>query len=232
MTANRNRRSDTGSSHWLLRAVQAVTISPEEAEALARRYRGKARANGHFGRAEVEEAAAYIVRRYARLSAGVGGVTGLTGIVPGVGQAVAAGLGGTGDALATMRFQVNMAMCLAALHGYDLTREDARHLAFLIAAGGALERAGEKAVTRVASKAGVKLLRQYLRGASLQVVKQVFRRVGIVFTRKALEKAIPFGIGVVVGAGGNYAMTAFVGRQACEWFRIDAADGGPDATLR
>ncbi len=22
------------------------------------------------------------------------------------------------------------------------------------------------------------------------------------------------------------------GRQACEWFRIDAADGGPDATLR
>jgi hypothetical protein len=41
------------------------------------------------------------------------------------------------------------------------------------------------------------------------------------FTRKALEKALPFGIGVAFGAGGNYALTRYVGAQAKHWFVLD-----------
>jgi hypothetical protein len=75
--------------------------------------------------------------------------------------------------------------------------------------------------TQVASKAGVKLLKQYLKGASLEFVKQLFRSVGLVFTRKALEKALPFGIGVVIGSSANYALVRYVGGQAKEWFTIE-----------
>ena len=42
----------------------------------------------------------------------------------------------------------------------------------------------------------------------------MFKKLGITFTRKALEKAIPFGIGVVISGGANYAITQFVGNQA------------------
>ena len=177
------------------------------------------------------EASRLLAKRYARWAGAVGGVSGLSGLVPGLGQVVAATGGAVADAAASMKLQVDMTMCIAAVYGYDLGNPDAQHLAFLIAAGSTLEKAGEKAAVKVASKAGVKLLRRHLRGASLQAVKQFFRRLGVVFTRKALEKAIPVGVGVVLGAAGNYALTRFVGEQAIEWFRLDAQTGGSKTTL-
>ena len=74
---------------------------------------------------------------------------------------------------------------------------------------------------RVGSKAGVKMLRQYLQGAAIQAVKQAFKKVGVTFTRKALEKTIPFGVGVVISGTANYWLTRFVGGQARKWFEID-----------
>lgn len=99
---------------------------------------------------------------------------------------------------------------------YDITSEDARHLAFLVAAGGTLEKAGVSTGVRTGSQAGVRLLRQYLKGATLHAVKELFKKIGITFTRKALEKALPFGIGVAVGSSVNSALTKYVGFQAKE----------------
>lgn len=124
-----------------------------------------------------------------------------------------------------MKLQVDMTMCLAEAYGWDVNGEDARHLAFLIAAGGSLEKLGVEASTRIASNAGVKMVRQYLKGAVLQALKELFKKIGITFTRKALEKAIPFGIGVVIGSGANYALTKYVGNTARSWFEADAALG-------
>lgn len=76
--------------------------------------------------------------------------------------------------------------------------------------------------TRVASEAGVRILRQQLRGSALVVTRQALKRVGIVFTRKAAEKEIPFGIGAVVGATVNSAITTYVGNQARKHLEIDA----------
>jgi hypothetical protein len=120
-----------------------------------------------------------------------------------------------------MKLQVDMCCCLAEAFGYDINHQDARHLVFLIAAGGALEKAGTGVGVNIASKAGVRLLRQHLKGAALQAVKELFKRLGIVFTRKALERALPFGIGVAIGSSANYALTRYVGAQARDWFVID-----------
>lgn len=209
-------------SERLLKFVQAIAISPADAKRVVarlrkqseRRYRGSAA--GHDGR--VADA---VVARYCRFAATSGGLTALAGVVPGIGTAAAMVGGSATDIAVSMKLQVDMCICLAETFGYDVAEPDARYLAFLIAAGGALERAGVESGVRVASRAGVNLLRRYMRGAALQVLKELFKKLGVTFTRKALEKALPFGVGVAFGASGNYAMTRFVGGQAKQWFLLD-----------
>ena len=224
----------------LLKAVQAIAISPKDAKALVQRLggrksreaaddpRGDDGSKGPAGgtgsdwtHAEQERVADLIIGRYSKLAATSGGVTALAGVIPGVGTAVSMLAGSATDVAVSMKLQVDMCMCLAEAFGHDVLEPDAQHLAFLIAAGGALEKAGVEGGVKVASQAGVKLLRQYLKGAALQVIKELFKKLGLTFTRKALEKALPFGIGVVLGAGGNYALTKFVGGQAKQWFLLD-----------
>ena len=41
--------------------------------------------------------------------------------------------------------------------------------------------------------------------------------MGVTFTRKALEKSIPFGIGVIIGASANKGLTIYVGSKAIDF---------------
>lgn len=214
-------QDDPGS--LILAAVQAIVIRPEDARALVDKYVSQCRtANPSASERRRQELCAdKIISRYCRLSATSGGAAALAGIVPGLGTAAATLGGGMTDAAVTMKLQVDMCVCLAHNFHWDLDAEDARHLAFLIAAGAALERAGAEAVTLVASEAGVRMLRLYLRGSALLTMKELFKKLGVVFTRKAIEKAIPFGVGVVVSASANYALTSYIGHAAKGWFVID-----------
>lgn len=206
----------------LLKAVEAVAIAPEDAKDIVRKYREQAReAKPGISKRELQEVIAEkIVSRYAWFTTTSGAASALPGIVPGLGTAAVAGTA-FGDAVFCMKFQLDMCMCLAEAFDYDINSEDARHLALFLSAGGALEKAGVEVGVQIAGKAGVKLLKQYLKGAALQVIKELFKKLGLVFTRKALEKAIPFGVGVVLGSTANYAMTRYVGSKAKDWFLID-----------
>ena len=212
---------DVGSR--LLRAVELIAISPEDAMTIAERYRDQSRDRfPHDSEWNHQlRVADKIVGRYSKLAMLVGGASALPGIIPGIGTAVAIVGGATTDSLVCMKLQVDMCMCMAAAFNYDITSEDGKHLAFLIAATGSAQRTGVRSATTLGTKAGVNMLRQYLKGATLQALKQAFRRVGITFTRKAVEKAIPFGIGAVIGGGANYGLTRYVGHQAKKWFIID-----------
>lgn len=205
----------------LLKAVESVSISPQDAKKMVAKYRQQL-AGSQLSEWELQDRiAAKVVKRYCRLAATTGGATALTGVVPGIGTAVAAVGGGFADAVVCMKLQVDMCMCLAGAYGWDLDGEDARHLAFLIAAGGALEQTGVETATKIASKAGVKLLKKHLKGAVLRAIKEFFKRLGLVFTRKALEKALPLGIGVVLSSSANYALTRYVGNTAKRWFTME-----------
>ena len=65
------------------------------------------------------------------------------------------------------------------------------------------------------------MVQTYLKGAALTTIKEIFKKIGTTFTRKALEKMIPFGIGVVVSSSANYFLTKYVGKQAIKWFNED-----------
>lgn len=200
--------------------VNKIAISPEDAHDLVSGYFKQSPYSKSDSRSR-ELVAKKIINRYAKLAATSGGATSLTSVVPGIGTAVSLVGGGAADVAITMKLQVDMTMCLAAAYGYDLTNEDARHLSFMIAGVGALEQLATTTGKDFVSKSAIKMTNIYLKGATLTAVKDVFKYVGINFTKKALQKSIPFGVGVVIGSASNYALSKYVGSQALEWFILN-----------
>ena len=96
----------------------------------------------------------------------------------------------------------------------ELSDEDKKHLAFVLALAGSLEQlvtnGGKAAVQKIAQK----LVYQYLKGPVLVTTKELFKRVSITFTQKAAAKAAPIGVGVVLSGSANYILTTVVGRVA------------------
>jgi hypothetical protein len=66
------------------------------------------------------------------------------------------------------------------------------------------------------------MTQEYLKGSTLTAVKEIFKRVGITFTQKAAVKAIPFGVGVVIGFTANKGLTWYVGSKARDFFGTGA----------
>ena len=49
-------------------------------------------------------------------------------------------------------------------------------------------------------------------------IAEIFKKIGVTFTRKAVEKSIPFGVGVVIGFSANKGLTWYVGTKAKDFF--------------
>lgn len=207
-------------SRWLA-IIEATAISPDDArefvDALYAR-RAKRFPNESRGSA-LPQVSEYIIRRYARLAAIAGAAAALPGVVPGVGTAVAFGLGAV-DVTAAMKFQVDMCRCLAVNYGLDLTSEDAKHLSLIIAFCGAVEQTAGPAAAKIGAKIGVRLAQQYLHGAVLFTLKEMGRAIGVTLTRKVLKTIIPFGVGAAVNTGINYSLTRYVGYEAKKFLEL------------
>jgi hypothetical protein len=205
----------------LLRVIEAAAIPRARAKRLVGKLRTRADRRGPdeaetaYNARVAERVADFLIARYSRLAATSGGVTALPRIVPGVGAIVAVLGGGAADTAICMKLQVDLCMCIAEAFGWDLDGQDARDLSVLIAARTTLEHAGVE-VAPVAS--AVAEVRPYLEGPFLQTLDRLYRRLAFVFTRKALERAAPLGIAVVLGSTSNRALTRFVGRKAKNWF--------------
>lgn len=207
----------------LLKAIELVLADPveihKESKALHQRYREKF--SDEKQEHEIAElAAAKIISNYSYYAAFVGGATGLTGVIPGLGTIIATVGGATADAAMSMKYQIEMTMAIAVIYGHDIRIEEERRLCMIIAGLGAINQATKEGAKSAGSKAFVKMTQQYLKGATLQAVKEIFKKVGVTFTRKAAEKAIPFGIGVVIGFSANKGLTWYVGSRARDFFQV------------
>lgn len=207
----------------LLRAIELILADPaeikKEAEALHAQYRKRYQDE----RTEddiAEMVADKIISNYSYYAAFVGGATALTGVVPGLGTVIASFGGAAADAALCMKYQIEMTMAIAAVYGHDITRDEEQRLCFIIAGLGTINQAAKAGAKNVGAKAFVNMARQYLKGATLQAVKAIFKKVGITFTRKAAEKALPFGVGVVIGFSANKGLTWYVGSKAHDFFKV------------
>ncbi|MGE4480876.1 hypothetical protein [Acidocella sp.] len=200
----------------LMKAVEAVAITPAAARAITERYEGQIRAGaGKLTDREVTDLVIKkIISRYSKMASMVGGTSALAGVIPGVGTAAAVVGGGAVDVAACTKLQIDMTMCLCVAINREMTDEDAKHMSYVIALSGSIEGLAKSSGAPAASKAAVKVVENTLKGPALETVKALFKTIGITFTRKAFVKALPFGIGVVVGSSVNYGLTLFVGRVA------------------
>ncbi|MCQ2380278.1 MAG: EcsC family protein, partial [Victivallaceae bacterium] len=218
--------AENDQSNLFLTAIEKLAASPEKVHAQVATMRSNYRATHPCADEKTihDALAKDIIRKQVWLATASGGATGVVSVIPGIGTLLAALGGGLTDVAICMKIQVDMCLYLAEIYGYDVTEVDGRNLAFLIAGLGSLEKAGAPFAAKLGGNAGVKMVRQYLKGAVLQTIKEVFKRVGLTFTRKAVEKILPFGISIFVGGGANYLLTRYVACTANKWFRMDFDD--------
>lgn len=207
----------------LLKAVELVLADPiqikKEVITLKRKYEdkyAKRKSTDKINELVIDK----IISNYSYYSAFVGGATALTGVIPGLGTVIATFGGATADAAMSMKYQIEMTMAIATVCNHDIELEEEKRLCMIIAGLGAITEAAKEGGKRIGSKAFIKIVQQNLKGATLQAVKEIFKRVGITFTRKALEKAIPFGIGVVIGFTANKGLTWYVGNKVKDFYLL------------
>ncbi len=163
------------------------------------------------------KAANKIISNYSYYSAFTGGATSLTGIVPGIGTAIAALGGVSADVVLSMKFQIDMVMAIAAVYGHDIEEEYVQQTSFLVAGIGKLNFAVDEG-KRIGAKAFANIMNQYLKKGSQQAAKEITKKLGIQVSGKALQKAIPFGVGVIIGFTANKTLTWYIGRKARDYF--------------
>ncbi|WP_203390012.1 EcsC family protein [Chromobacterium violaceum] len=208
----------------LLKAIELILANPEdiknETTSLIQKFK-----NHHSKKSEEEIRKLVIdkiISNYSYYAAFSGGATALTGVIPGLGTAISAFGGATADAALCMKYQIEMTMALAVAYGHDILLEEEKRLCLIIAGLGTVNEAAKEGGKAMASKAFINMTKQYLKGATLKAVKEIFKKVGIIFTRKALEKSIPFGVGVIIGFTANKGLTWYVGSKAHDFFESEA----------
>jgi len=205
----------------LLKAIELVLADPNtiRQEALSLKHKYEERYKEDRTKEEIEEYAAdKIISNYSYYTAFIGGATALTGIIPGLGTAISAFGGATADAALSMKYQIEMTMALATIYGHDITNDEAQRICLIVAGLGTINEVVKESGKEVTKQAFIKMTQQYLKGATLTAVKEIFKKVGVTFTRKAMEKTIPFGVGVIIGFSANKGLTWYVGTKAKDFF--------------
>ncbi len=116
--------------------------------------------------------------------------------------------------------QSRMVIHIAAVYGHDTTsRETAAELLVLQGIYNTTE-AARIALAEASKRVATRLVNMYVKGTTLVLLKQLFRYVGIKFTRTALLKAVPF-ISVPLNAGVNGFSTSSLGKKAIKFYDLE-----------
>ena len=227
--------SDNNDKPILLKAIELVLADPasikREAKNVLQKY--SERWGGYKSENEIRSLAAdEIISNYSYVAAVVGAGTALVGVIPGLGTVLAAFGGATADAALSMKYQIEMTMAIATAYGHDIEDEEEMRLCLIIAGLGTINESAKGGGKQISQQAFIRMTKQYLKGTTLQAVKEIFKKVGITFTRKAFEKAIPFGIGAVIGFSANKGLTWYVGNKVKGFFSVKDDEDIDNGELR
>lgn len=158
--------------------------------------------------------AAKIIATYSTRSAIGGGLTALPSVFPGAGTLIATVGGGMADMAWTLRQEVEMALSLTYLYGYDINDERERWLAYGLASLATYDARDGRSYFADLAEAQVEAMVKY---TPRQLSKLVLTQMGKIALGRAggsFIRAIPL-VGIVVGAAGNKLLTSAVGWR-CE----------------
>lgn len=208
----------------VLRAIEGLIQSNAEIEAVCEACRLRA-SEGAKGRelsqkAMFKRTGALIVRHYADKSALSGAISGIPAFLPGIGSLVGF-LGATAaDVVLTLKFEVEMTLCLCHLAGFDIGNERDRQLAYTLASVSSYDvRASKNKILDTMSLAGVAFWDYSVR----QLGKYLLTMIGkilVLSAAKSLVRVVPV-LGVVVGISVNKVLTTRTGNYCISalWHR-------------
>lgn len=204
-------RDDEDGGRRLLSAVERIVDDPENliavvGEAERRVRREPDGADDAWRQAVADE----LVSNYSTWSAVSGGATALPAALPGLGTLVAT-LGGTlADMCLMLKFEVEMALCLTHLYGWDIRDERERQIAFLLASVGTHDaRTGGNFIGDLAQAEWEAIWKYTPRQVSKHLVT-VMAKLALSGASRSLVRALPL-VGVGVGAAMNKVLTRRVG---------------------
>lgn len=160
-------------------------------------------------------------RMYVSALTGTGAAVGGAAAAPGVGTGVALALS-AGETLSSLELSALFALSLAEVHGVPLDELERRRT---IVMGVMLGGSGSATIGKVAERTGQHWGRQVVAKVPVETLRQINGILGKNFITKygtkqgiiVLGRVAPFGIGAVIGGGGNAALAALTvraGRRA------------------
>ncbi len=216
-------KKDTGTPS-LLRAIELILSNPKDVKHEAQSLKNKYFKKYSSTKTEdeiINKVINKIISNYSYYTAFVGGATSMTSIIPGLGTVLSMFGGTTADMALTMKYQIEMVMAIAAVCDHNIVEEEEKRICFIVAGLGAINEAGKRAGETIGTKAFSSIIEKSLKSSTVQATKEIFKKVGITFTQKAVEKSIPLGVGVVIGFSANKSMTYYIGRKAKGFFLTD-----------
>jgi uncharacterized protein (DUF697 family) len=201
----------------LLTAVERIIADTDSLIALSQEHLSRARERKLDGEgATVDAAAAEVIAHFSRRSMISGGLTAAPALIPGLGSLVAAAGGTLADIALVLKFEVEMALVLSHLYGFDITRAEERQIAFLLASVGTYDvQSGGNVMGELsqAARAGGDAVWTYAPREVSKIVLSVMAKIALLKLSKGmLLKVLPV-VGIAVGSTMNRALTKRVGER-------------------
>ena len=165
-----------------------------------------------------EAVAAKIIDVYSVKTAIIGAATALPAVVPGAGSGIALVGGALVDMTLVLKHEVEMAMCLTHLSGFDLADERERWLAYVLAGVRTYEVESGRSYFVDLLEAQVDILPRYTPREIFKIAATVLGHLAIFSLSRGVIRALPL-VGIFVGASTNKLMTTSVG-----WSCVDTLE--------
>lgn len=205
-------RTNPADGERLLSAVERIVAERKDLVArVTEAKRATPHVPGESGRERLGAVAARLVSTHARMAAVSGGATALPSIFPGAGTLIAAA-GTLADMTLMLKFEVELALCLTQLYGWDIEDPQERQLAFLLASVETLASQDRGGVVSHMVTTEATAIWNY---APRQVSKSLLSAMGRLAVRSMARGAfrlLPV-VGVAVGATVNQTLTKRVGKR-------------------
>ena len=205
--------ADDAEGRKLLTAVERILASSASIRATVEGVQATVKsANDGLKGTELRDAVAQaLVKHYSDRAAIAGGASALPGLIPGWGSLVAA-VGGTfAELTLLLKWEVEMALALSHLYGFDIDQPTERQLAFLMASVGTYDAGGRNFFADVARLEGTALW-NYAPRHLARLLAQAVAAVAAMYIWRGFLKAIPV-LGIGIGAGVNKVLTGKVGKR-------------------
>lgn len=177
-----------------------------------------ARARQRNPSATPEEVIGVLEKMYVSALTGTGAAVGGAAAAPGVGTGISLALS-AGEALSSLELSTLFVLSVAEVHGVPLDEIERRRTLVL---GILLGESGSKSIGKIAERTGQHWARQLVSAVPLSTLRQINKVLGKNFVTKygtkqgiiVLGRAVPFGIGALIGGAANATVATLAVRAA------------------